>query len=132
MNINDPIGDMITRIRNAQRIGKKTTFSPFSRLRCAVLDVLMRSGYIRHYEEVNLDNGLKDIRIELKYLDGEPVIRHISRVSTPGRRSYFGSKKIPAVRNHLGISILSTSKGVMSDVEAKAANVGGELLCRVF
>ncbi|MCP1335198.1 30S ribosomal protein S8 [Futiania mangrovi] len=132
MAITDPIGDMITRIRNAQERGRPTVASPASTLRARVLDVLQEEGFIRGYARVEHDNGKVEFEIELKYFDGQPVIREISRVSTPGRRVYSQVKEIPRVRNGLGISILSTSRGVMSDAKAREANVGGEVLCTVF
>ena len=130
--MNDPLGDMLTRIRNAQMRGKSTVRSPSSKLRAWVLDVLKDEGYIRGYEQGTGDHGHPELVISLKYADGVPVIRELSRVSTPGRRVYSGVRDIPAVRNGLGVSIVSTPKGVMSDAAARAANVGGEVLCRVF
>jgi small subunit ribosomal protein S8 len=132
MAINDPLGDMLTRIRNGQRAGKSMVVSPASKHRTAVLDVLEREGYIRGYLEREFDQCKAELEIELKYYEGEPVIREISRVSKPGRRVYSGIKDLPKVYNGLGISILSTPRGVMSDSEARAANVGGEVLCKVF
>ena len=132
MSMSDPLGDMLTRIRNGQRAGKTHVTSPASRLRANVLDVLRREGYIRGFAEAEVGPGIKEIRIELKYYEGDPVIRKISRISTPGRRVYSKVKDLPRVYNGLGISILSTPQGVMSDAEARAANVGGELLCQVF
>jgi small subunit ribosomal protein S8 len=130
--MNDPLGDMLTRIRNAQMRGKPVVVSPSSKLRRWVLDVLQQEGYIRGYSESEQANGTKNIEIELKYYEGEPVIREIERVSKPGRRVYSSVKTMPVVRNGLGISILSTPKGVMSDTAAREQNVGGEVLCRVF
>jgi len=132
MMMNDPLGDMLTRIRNAQMRGKSTVSTPASKLRAWVLDVLASEGYIRGYEHVATDNGQGDIVISLKYFEGTPVIREVKRVSKPGRRVYMSVKEIPTVRNGLGISIVSTPKGVMSDANARAANVGGEVLCTVF
>jgi small subunit ribosomal protein S8 len=132
MAINDPIGDMLTRIRNGQRANLKSVNSPASRLRAHVLQVLEREGYIRGFETAETRPGISEIRIELKYHDGAPVIREIRRVSTPGRRVYSKIKDLPRVYNGLGISVLSTPQGVMSDVEARAANVGGEVICTVF
>ena len=132
MSMNDPLGDMLTRIRNAQMRGKSTVRSPSSKLRAWVLDVLKDEGYIRGYEQGTGDHGHPELVISLKYADGVPVIRELSRVSTPGRRVDSGVRDIPAVRNGLGVSIVSTPKGVMSDAAARAANVGGEVLCRVF
>ena len=131
MSMNDPIGDMLTRIRNASLRGKSVVVSPASTLRARVLDVLLSEGYIRGYERVTV-NGHDELEISLKYFDGTPVIREIARVSKPGRRVYAGSKEIPQVRQGLGVSIVSTPKGVMSDAAARNANVGGEVLCTVF
>lgn len=132
MSVNDPIGDMLTRIRNAQMRGKSTTRTPASKLRAWVLDVLQDEGYIRGYEKVTGENGLPELEIGLKYYEGTPVIRELKRVSTPGRRVYMSVKDIPSVRQGLGVSIVSTSKGVMSDASARSQNVGGEVLCTVF
>jgi len=132
MSMNDPLGDMLTRIRNAQLRGKSTVASPASTLRARVLDVLLSEGYIRGYEKVATANGQGEFVISLKYYEGTPVIREVKRVSKPGRRVYMGVKEIPSVRNGLGVSIISTPKGVMSDASARAANVGGEVLCTVF
>ena len=130
--MNDPIGDMLTRIRNAQMRGKSTVLTPASKLRVWVLDVLANEGYIRGYEKTTGENGHPAIEISLKYFDGAPVIREMKRVSKPGRRVYMGVNDIPVVRQGLGVSIVSTSKGVMSDASARAANIGGEVLCSVF
>ena len=130
--MNDPIGDMLTRIRNNQMRGKQTVETPASKLRARVLDVLKDEGYIRGYEAVDGKDGHPALRIELKYYEGEPVIRELKRVSKPGRRVYLGANDIPTVRQGLGVSIVSTSKGVMSDANARAANVGGEVLCSIF
>ena len=132
MALNDPIGDMLTRIRNAQARGKSSVSTPASKLRAWVLDVLVSEGYIRSYERKDSDNGQGELVISLKYYEGEPVIRDLKRVSKPGRRVYMGVKEIPQVRNGLGVSIVSTPKGVMSDAAARSANVGGEVLCTVF
>jgi small subunit ribosomal protein S8 len=131
MNVNDPLGDMITRIRNAQMRGKSVVNSPASKLRMRVLEVLQDEGYIRSYAEVQKD-GKAEIEIQLKYYEGAPVIQDISRVSKPGRRVYSSIKDLGLVRNVLGIAILSTPKGVMSDTAARAQNVGGEILCKVY
>ena len=131
MNISDPLGDMLTRIRNAQMRGMSTVVTPASKLCGRVLEVLLSEGYIRGYTEIEKD-GHKNLEIELKYYEGQPVISEIKRVSKPGRRVYSSVSDIPLVRNGLGISILSTSKGVMSDNVARTENVGGEVLCRVF
>ena len=130
--MNDPLGDMLTRIRNAQMRGKSTTQSPSSKLRKWVLDVLADEGYIRGYEETTDKHGHPAVEISLKYYEGTPVIRELKRVSKPGRRVYLGVKDIPSVRQGLGVSIVSTPKGVMSDAAARSANVGGEVLCTVF
>jgi len=132
MSMNDPLGDMLTRIRNAQMRGKSTVKTPASTLRGRVLEVLLSEGYIRGFEKAPTDNGQGEFTISLKYYEGEPVIREVKRVSKPGRRVYMGVKEIPSVRNGLGVSIVSTPKGVMSDANARAANVGGEVLCTVF
>jgi small subunit ribosomal protein S8 len=129
--MNDPLGDMLTRIRNAQMRGKSTVRTPASKLRVRVLDVLADEGYIRGYESVD-DTQHPEIEISLKYYEGVPVIREVKRVSKPGRRVYMPVNDIPQVRQGLGVSIVSTSKGVMSDSNARAANVGGEVLCTVF
>jgi small subunit ribosomal protein S8 len=131
MTMSDPLGDMLTRIRNAQMRKKSKVTTPGSRLRERVLDVLQAEGYIRGYAQVD-ENGKAELEIELKYYDGEPVLREIERVSRPGRRVYASVKNIPRVSNGLGVSILSTPKGVMSDSDARDQNVGGEVLCRVF
>jgi small subunit ribosomal protein S8 len=130
--MNDPIGDMLTRIRNAQMRGKSTVSTPASKLRAWVLDVLADEGYIRGYEKTTSTDGHGAIEISLKYFDGVPVIRELKRVSKPGRRVYLGVKDIPQVRKGLGVSIVSTPQGVMSDANARAKNVGGEVLCTVF
>jgi len=130
--MNDPIGDMLTRIRNAQLRGRSTVMTPGSKLRARVLDVLSDEGYIRGYEKMTGDDGHPAIEISLKYFDGTPVIREVKRVSKPGRRVYLGIKDIPQVRQGLGVSIVSTSQGVMSDSAARIANVGGEVICTVF
>lgn len=132
MMMNDPLGDMLTRIRNAQMRGKSTVSTPASKLRAWVLDVLASEGYIRGYERSTTDNGQGELVISLKYFEGTPVIRELKRVSKPGRRVYMSVKDIPSVRNGLGVSIVSTPKGVMSDAAARSANVGGEVLCTVF
>jgi len=132
MAMSDPLGDMLTRIRNGQRSGKSKVRAPASKLRANVLEVLKREGYIRDYRTEEVSRGLAEVEIELKYNEGAPVIQEISRVSRPGRRVYSKIKELPRVYNGLGITILSTPRGVMSDQEARAANVGGEVLCRVF
>lgn len=132
MTMSDPVGDMLTRIRNGQRARSSSVVSPASRVRASVLEVLRREGYIRGYAKKDIRPGVAEFTIELKYVDGEPGIKEISRVSKPGRRVYSKIADLPKVYNGLGISILSTPRGVMSDAEARAANVGGEVLCRVF
>ena len=132
MALNDPLGDMIARIRNAQMRSKSKVSSPGSKLRAHVLDVLKNEGYIRGYATIEYSEGRTEFEIELKYFDGEPVIREISRVSKPGRRVYASVKNLPRINNGLGLAILSTPKGVMADHDARDANVGGELLCTVF
>ncbi len=132
MSMSDPIGDLLTRIRNGQRASKAAIVSPASRQRSNVLEVLKREGYIRAYSESEPDTGFSELSIELKYHEGEPVIREIKRISKPGRRVYSKIKDLPRVYNGLGISILSTPRGVLSDSEARVANVGGEVLCKVF
>ena len=132
MSMSDPLGDMLTRIRNAQRAKKTEVVSPASRLRANVLEVLKRDGYIAGYEKTNVRPGIDELRIQLKYYEGSAVITEIYRVSTPGRRVYSSVKDLPRVYNGLGISIMSTPMGVMSDNEARKANVGGEVLCQVF
>lgn len=130
--MNDPLGDMLARIRNAAMRSKSTVRSPSSKLRLRVLDVLQDEGFIRGYEVI--DNGDKkpEVEISLKYHEGEPAIREMKRISKPGRRTYSNVGAMPQVRNGLGVAIVSTSKGVMSDTKARAANVGGEVLCTVF
>lgn len=130
--MNDPIGDMLTRIRNGQMRGKAAVETPASKLRGWVLDVLSDEGYIRGYEKKDGKNGHPAFNIELKYYEGTPVIREVKRVSKPGRRVYLGAQDLPSVRQGLGVSIISTPKGVMSDANARAANVGGEVICTVF
>lgn len=132
MSMTDPLGDMLTRIRNGQRANKSVISSPASLLRQNVLDVLTREGYIRGYERINVRAGIDELKIELKYHEGRPVINEIFRISTPGRRVYSKVKDLPKVYNGLGISVISTPSGVMSDHEARQANVGGEVLCQVF
>ncbi len=134
MAMTDPLGDMLTRIRNGQRAKMDSVITPASKLRARVLDVLQREGYIRGYSEILLGRmeQHKGLRIELKYFEGEPAIRHLARVSKPGRRVYSGSKDLPRVKSGLGITIVSTPRGVLSNAEARDANVGGEVLAEVF
>ncbi|MCD2315086.1 30S ribosomal protein S8 [Sphingomonas sp. IC-11] len=131
MAVTDPLGDLLTRIRNGQRARKDSVVSPASKLRTRVLDVLQREGYIRGYSEEDL-GPVKGVRIELKYFEGQPAIKHVARVSKPGRRIYSGSQSLPRVMNGLGITIVSTPRGVLSDAEAREQNVGGEVLAEVF
>ena len=132
MQLNDPIGDLIARITNAQMRKKSKVSTPGSRLRVSLLDVLQSEGFIRGYAKVDHSDGRSELEIELKYFDGEPVIREISRVSKPGRRVYVAVRNLPRINNGLGVAILSTPRGVMADHDARDANVGGELLCTVF
>ena len=131
MAVTDPLGDLLTRIRNGQRAKKDSVTSPASNLRVRVLDVLQREGYIRGYSEEAMGPA-KGVRIELKYFEGQPAIKHVARVSKPGRRVYSGSQDLPRIMNGLGITIVSTPKGVLSDAEAREQNVGGEVLAEVF
>lgn len=132
MASSDPLGDLLTRIRNGHMAHKATVKAPASRLHRNVLDVLKREGYIRNYSQEDLRKGVAEVRIELKYTEGYPAIQEISRISRPGRRVYSKIRELPRVYNGLGISILSTPRGVLSDAEARTANVGGEILARVF
>jgi small subunit ribosomal protein S8 len=132
MSINDPLSDLIARINNAQMRKKSKVSTPGSRLRVSVLDVLKNEGYIRGYATVEHKDGRSEVEIELKYAEGEPVIREMSRVSKPGRRVYVAVRNLPRINNGLGVAILSTPKGVMADHDARDANVGGEVLCTVF
>jgi small subunit ribosomal protein S8 len=131
MSMNDPLSDLLTRIRNGQQARKDSVLTPASKLRSHVLDVLQREGYIRGYSEEVLA-GQKGLRIELKYFEGQPAIQHLARISKPGRRVYSGSKDLPRIRNGLGVVIVSTPRGVLSDAEAREQNVGGEVLAEVF
>ena len=131
MPMTDPLGDMLTRIRNGQQARKDSILTPASKLRANVLDVLQREGYIRGYSEEELA-GQKGLRIELKYFEGQPAIQHVARVSKPGRRVYSASRELPRIRNGLGMTIVSTPRGVLSDAEAREQNVGGEVLAEVF
>ena len=131
MPMTDPLGDMLTRIRNGQQARKDSILTPASKFRANVLDVLQREGYIRGYAEEVLA-GQKGLRIELKYFEGQPAIQHLARVSKPGRRVYSGSSELPRIRNGLGMTIVSTPRGVLSDAEARDQNVGGEVLAEVF
>ena len=131
MAVTDPVGDLLTRIRNGQRARKDSVLTPASKLRVRVLDVLQREGYIRGYSEEQMGPSA-GIRIELKYFEGQPAIQHLARVSKPGRRVYSGSQELPRIRNGLGMTIVSTPRGVLSDAEAREQNVGGEVLAEVF
>lgn len=132
MAMNDPIGDMLTRIRNAQMRRRPKVSTPASNMRGRVLDVLAEEGYIRGYSRVELKGAMAEFEIELKYYNGQPAIKEITRVSKPGRRVYSPVKELPTVANGLGVAILSTPKGVMSDARAREENVGGEVLCNIF
>jgi small subunit ribosomal protein S8 len=129
--MNDPLGDLLARIRNAQQRNKSKVSSPNSRLRESVLEVLKTEGYIRGYAVVERE-GRSEIEVELKYFDGEPVIRELERISKPGRRVYTSVKNLPRINNGLGVAVVSTPKGVMADHDARDANVGGEILFTVF
>ena len=131
MAVTDPLGDLLTRIRNGQRAKKDSVLTPASKLRVRVLDVLQREGYIRGYSEEQMGPAA-GLRVELKYFEGQPAIKHVARVSRPGRRVYSGSQELPRVMNGLGITIVSTPRGVLSDTEAREQNVGGEVLAEVF
>ena len=131
MAVTDPLGDLLTRIRNGQRAKKDSVLSPASKLRTRVLDVLQREGYIRGYSDEQMGPAA-GVRIELKYFEGQPAIKHVARVSKPGRRVYSGAQELPRVMNGLGITIVSTPRGVLSDAEAREQNVGGEVLAEVF
>jgi small subunit ribosomal protein S8 len=132
VSLSDPVGDLLTRIRNGQRAGKATITTPASGLRENLLSVLEREGYIRGFERYVVREGVDELRVDLKYNEGTPVINKIERISKPGRRVYAKIKDLQKVYNGLGISILSTPRGLMSDQEARQANVGGEVLCQVF
>ena len=132
MALTDPLGDMLTRIRNGQRARKDSILTPASKLRARVLDVLQSEGYIRGYTQTEFGNGRTEFDIELKYHEGQPVIRSISRVSKPGRRVYSSVETMPRVADGLGVTIVSTPRGVMADHVAREQNVGGEVLCKVF
>jgi small subunit ribosomal protein S8 len=132
MAVSDPIGDLLARIRNGQMRGLAKVKSPFSRQRVRVLDVLQAEGFIRGYAELEFKGGMKELEIELKYHEGRPVIRELKRVSTPGRRVYASVRDLRPHRSGLGLSIVSTPQGVMTDTSAREKNVGGEVICRVF
>ena len=132
MSMTDPLGDMLTRIRNAQLRKKQFVLTPNSKLRAWVLDVLKSEGYIRNYDIEKREEGTSIIKVALKYFEGEPVIKELKRISTPGRRVYMGVEDLPSVRQGLGVAIVSTSKGIMSDNSARQSRVGGEVLCTVF
>ena len=130
--MSDTLGDMLTRIRNGQTANKTIVEAPASRFRANVLDVLKREGYIRNFSKFERRPGIHEFKIELKYFEGKPVISEIKRVSTPGRRVYSRATSIPKIQNGLGMAIISTSQGVMSDIEARKNNIGGEIICKVF
>ena len=132
MTMTDPLGDMLTRIRNAQMRRKQFVLTPNSKLRAWVLDVLKSEGYIKSYEIEKSSSGTDIIKVSLKYFDGEPVIKELKRISTPGRIVYLGVDNLPKVRQGLGVAVVSTSKGIMSDSQARQSRVGGEVLCTVF
>lgn len=132
MSMNDPLSDMLTRIRNAAMRGKQSVRSPSSKMRVRVLEVLRDEGFIRGFEVIDDGDGKPQVEIALKYYEGAPVIRELKRMSKPGRRQYSGVAAMPQVRNGLGVAIISTSRGVMSDAKARAENIGGEVLCTVF
>jgi small subunit ribosomal protein S8 len=132
MNMTDPLGDMLTRIKNGQAARKDSVVTPESKLRISVLEVLQREGYIRGWSKEQLEGAHPVVRVELKYFEGQPAIRELKRVSKPGRRVYSAVSALPRVKNGLGITIVSTPKGVLSDAEARQQNVGGEVLCQVF
>ncbi len=132
MSLSDPIGDLLARIRNGQMARHGAVRSPNSKKRRAVLDVLKKEGFIRGYSENELRKGVSELRVELKYYDGEPVIRELRRVSRPGLRNYSSVRDMPRVRNGLGVLIVSTSQGLMSDADARERNIGGEVVAQVF
>ena len=132
MSFSDPLGDMLTRIRNGQKARKSTITSPASKLRANVLEVLIQEGYIRGYSRETVATGIEQFKIELKYYENQPVIRNLDRVSKPGRRVYAKIKDLKPINNGLGIVVLSTPKGILSDGKARELNVGGEVLCSVF
>ena len=132
MIVNDPVGDLLARIRNALMRGRATVRSPSSKLRIAVLGTLEREGYIRGFQQIEGERGFPELEVGLKYHNGKPTIREVARISRPGRRVYVKAGRIPIVRSGLGIAIVSTPQGLMTDAEAQRANIGGEVLCRVF
>lgn len=132
MSLSDPIGDLLTRIRNGQMARHSAVTSPNSKKRRAVLDVLQKEGFIRGYSEEEVRKGVSELRVELKYFDGQPVIRELKRISRPGLRNYTSVKTMPRVHNGLGVSIVSTSQGVMTDADARERNIGGEVMAQVF
>ena len=132
MSFSDPVGDMLTRIRNGQMRKKGSIMTPSSKLRIWVLDVLKEDGYILGYTQVDNEKGFRELEIKLKYFAGGPAIKELKRISKPGRRVYSSVKNLPYVRQGLGVAIVSTAKGVMSDAKAREQNVGGEILCTVF
>ena len=132
MTMSDPLGDMLARIKNGLHAGKTKIRVPASKHKASVLDVMVRGGYIRGYNIVDLGGNKSEIEIEPKYDQGEPVIRELKRVSKPGRRVYYGVSDVPRYYNGLGMTVVSTPKGVLADYEAREQNVGGEILCQVF
>ena len=132
MSFVDPIGDMITRIRNAQLRALNNVTIPSSKFRVRVLDVLKREGYISNYKPLSDHKNKESLLVDLKYNNGLPVIKEIKRVSRPGRRIYAKADSIARIQNGLGLAIVSTSKGIMSDTDARTKNIGGEIICRVF
>ncbi len=132
MSMSDPLGDMLARIRNGQHASKSVITCPASKLKASVLDVLAKEGFIRGYKVAEQDNNKKELQIELKYDEGQPVIRELKRVSKPGRRVYRSVGEMPRYLNGLGVTIVSTPRGVLADHEARVHNVGGEVLCQVF
>ena len=132
MSIADPVGDMFTRIRNGQMRNLDTVNIPASKFRSKILDILKSEGYINNYYLENKENNKKIIKVNLKYYEGSPVIKEIKRISKPGRRVYSRATSIPKIQNGLGLAIISTSQGVMSDIDARKNNVGGEIICKVF
>lgn len=132
MSMSDPIADLLSRLRNAHNVGHHRVEAPYSKMKEGILNVLLNEGYIKSFEVTELRPNVKTITIHLKYFDGMPVIREITRVSKPGRRIYKGVQDIPRIYNGLGIAIMSTSKGIVSDKDARQTNLGGEVLCRVF
>ena len=130
--LTDPLGDMITRIRNGLQAGNKIVELPYSKLRKSIIDLLIREGFVNGVSEKEVAKGIKTLTIDLKYFDNRPGIKEINRISKPGRRIYSGKDNMPKVYNGLGVAVLSTSKGLMTDHEARLHNIGGEILFTVF